>query len=83
MDVLHAGAPSRVVVVSSITHSNATDFNWEDLLLAKPRAWTRAGAYAQSKFANVLFAYEFNRRFSHMGIYANALEPGTVDIDGV
>lgn len=74
---LQAGAPSRVVVVSSLTHANVNAFDWDDLLLAKPGAWSRSRAYAQSKLANVFFAYEFNRRYSHCGVYANAIEPGT------
>lgn len=74
---LQAGAPSRVVVVSSLTHANVNAFDWDDLLLAKPGAWSRGRAYAQSKLANVFFAYELNRRYSHCGVYANAIEPGT------
>jgi NAD(P)-dependent dehydrogenase (short-subunit alcohol dehydrogenase family) len=37
--------------------------------------------YRESKLANVLFAFEFNRRYSHLGIYANALCPGVVASD--
>lgn len=33
---------------------------------------------AQSKAANILFAYEFNRRYASHGITANCLHPGII-----
>lgn len=36
-------------------------------------------AYGQSKFANILFASELNRRLSPMGVTAYSLHPGVVD----
>lgn len=54
--------PSRVVALSSLAHTfqkGPIDFN--DLHY-KDRAYTRYGAYGQSKAANVLFAKEFAAR---------------------
>jgi NAD(P)-dependent dehydrogenase (short-subunit alcohol dehydrogenase family) len=55
-------APSRVVTVSSMVHTmakfGALDEN--DLLLQT--GYTKWGAYGRSKLANLLFAYELERR---------------------
>jgi NAD(P)-dependent dehydrogenase (short-subunit alcohol dehydrogenase family) len=55
-------APSRVVTVSSMAHTmgkfGALDAN--DLLLQT--GYTKWGAYGRSKLANLLFAYELQRR---------------------
>jgi NAD(P)-dependent dehydrogenase (short-subunit alcohol dehydrogenase family) len=36
------------------------------------------GAYARSKLANILFAYELSRRLEGSGVTVNALHPGHV-----
>ncbi len=55
-------APSRIVTVSSMAHTmgkfGALDAN--DLLLQT--GYTKWGAYGRSKLANLLFAYELQRR---------------------
>jgi NAD(P)-dependent dehydrogenase (short-subunit alcohol dehydrogenase family) len=57
-------AGARVVTVSSVTHRRGTmDFDnlmWE-------RGYRRAAAYARSKLANLLFAYELDRRLRAAG----------------
>ena len=83
LPALKAGRPSRVVAVSSSGHRSARsgdpdcamDFN--DLNYAE-RKYDRYEAYNQSKLANVWFAYEFNKRFSSLGIEAFSLDPGSV-----
>ncbi len=75
LPTLRASAPSRVVTVSSDAHrSGRIDF--DDLMGAKDYAGMRA--YAQSKLANVLFAYELARRLEGTGVTSNALHPGVV-----
>ncbi len=39
-------------------------------------SWSRTSSYVQSKAMLVAFAFELQRRYSYMGLYANALEPG-------
>jgi len=72
---LKAGAPSRVVSVASTGHK-LSGINWNDLQSEK--SYSRWYAYSQSKSANILFAIEFNKRYSSQGIYANALHPGVI-----
>jgi NAD(P)-dependent dehydrogenase (short-subunit alcohol dehydrogenase family) len=76
LPALHAGAPSRVVVVSSGAHlMGGMDFDDPHFERREYDKWI---AYGQSKTANVLFAREFNRRFESVGITANALHPGVI-----
>jgi retinol dehydrogenase 12 len=75
LDVLKQSAPSRVVVVSSDAHRGGK-MHWDDLQLK--RGYNGWKAYAQSKLANVLFAYELARRLEGTGVTANALHPGFV-----
>lgn len=66
---------SRIVTVSSIAHRGATmDFSnlqWE-------RGYRPWPAYRRSKLANLLFAFEFQRRLERAGIAATsvAVHPG-------
>jgi NAD(P)-dependent dehydrogenase (short-subunit alcohol dehydrogenase family) len=64
MDVLLRTPKSRVVTVSS----NAERFGWIDFKNLKgERFYERWIAYCQSKLANVLFAYELQRRLNAIG----------------
>jgi NAD(P)-dependent dehydrogenase (short-subunit alcohol dehydrogenase family) len=73
---LKAGAPSRVVNVSSKAHTMVSYFNLDTIGdESKYGKWT---AYGISKSANILFASEFNRRFSKDGIFSNSLHPGVI-----
>ncbi|HST82935.1 MAG TPA: oxidoreductase [Kineosporiaceae bacterium] len=67
-----AGAPAaRVVTVSSGLHKRgAIDF---DDLSYTSRPYSPTGAYAQSKFANVLFGLELDRRLRAAGLPAASL----------
>jgi len=66
----------RVVTVSSYMHwfgrINLDDLNW------KARPYSRWGAYAQSKLANLLFTSELQRRLARAGspVRAVAAHPG-------
>ncbi len=75
LDLLKAGAPSRIINVSSVAHENAKiDF---DNLQGQKR-FIGLEAYGQSKLANLLFTYELARRLEGTGVTANALHPGVV-----
>lgn len=80
LDLLKAGAPSRVVVVSSTIHKigsiNKNDFNCDANFPGKFKA------FANSKLANILFAREFSKRLEGSGVTANSLCPGCVKTEG-
>ncbi|MFU8866633.1 oxidoreductase [Natronococcus sp.] len=67
--------PARVVTVSSAVHERG-EIQFEDL--HGERSYDEWSAYAQSKLANVLFAYELERRFLTAGLNADsmAVHPG-------
>jgi retinol dehydrogenase-14 len=75
LDFLKAGAPARVVNVSSRSHlKGVIDFN--DLDMEEDYFVLRA--YQRSKLANVMFTYELARRLEGSGVTANCLHPGLV-----
>lgn len=78
LPALKRETPSRVIAVSSITHTLGQMF-MDDLNLEGK--YTHDRAYTQSKFAIVLFANEFTRRYGHLGVYANSVCPGIVASD--
>lgn len=75
LGALHAGAPSRVITVSSTTHHGAV-IDFDDLQSA--RDYDSAEVYAVTKLMNVLFTYELARRLQGSGVTANCLHPGAV-----
>lgn len=75
LGALAAGAPSRVVTVSSMAHrAGAIDF----ADLQHERSWSSLRAYADSKLANVLFTRELARRVAGSGVTSYAVHPGVV-----
>jgi len=72
------GPGSRIVTVSSVAHRPGhlvlDDLNWER------RRYDRFRAYFQSKLANLLFAFELDRRLGRAGAPAESLaaHPGGV-----
>ena len=72
---LEAGAPSRIINVSSGAHTHAAiDFND----LQADRGYESKQVYSRSKLANILFTYELSRRLRGTGVTANCLNPGVV-----
>jgi NAD(P)-dependent dehydrogenase (short-subunit alcohol dehydrogenase family) len=72
---LKAGAPSRIVNVSSGAHSHAA-IDFDDL--QAQRSYQPKPVYGRSKLANILFTYELSRRLVGTGVTANCLNPGVV-----
>lgn len=67
---LIASRPSRVVNVSSIMHrSGHVDKNTEAFL----SDWNKGSQYSNTKLANVLFAYESQRRLGPHGVQVNLM----------
>lgn len=75
LDRLRAGAPARIVNVSSEAQA-MTGLNFDDL--QAERRYDGQRAYSQSKLANVVFTYALARRLAGSGVTANAVHPGVV-----
>ncbi len=75
INLLKAGAPSRVVNLSSMAHRSAK-LDFADLQGEK--RYNRDTAYAQSKLADIFFTYELGRRLEGTGVTANCVCPGGV-----
>ena len=54
---------SRVVVVASIAHNIKAKIDFDDLQWEK-RSYDKVASYGQSKLANLMFAYDLQRRLS-------------------
>jgi NAD(P)-dependent dehydrogenase (short-subunit alcohol dehydrogenase family) len=72
---IEAGAPSRIINVSSGAHTHAT-IDFDDL--QAQRSYQPKSVYARSKLANILFTYELSRRLAGTGVTVNCLNPGVV-----
>ena len=75
LDALRAGAPSRIVNVSSGAHQGGT-IDFGDL--QSERRYDPVRVYGRTKLANVLFTYELARRLRGTGVTANCLHPGVI-----
>ena len=75
LDPLAAGAPARVVNVSSGAHQGGR-IDFADL--QSERRYDPVRVYGRTKLANVLFTYELARRTRTLGVTANCLHPGVI-----
>ena len=79
---LLAGAPARVVNVSSDAHRFVPGFDFDDPMSERkfgfPSALSGMRVYCMSKLANILFTAELARRTDGSGVTANAVHPGGV-----
>ncbi|MFB6116152.1 MAG: oxidoreductase [Candidatus Nanosalina sp.] len=75
MPALRNAEQSRVVTQSSGLHENG-EINFDDLMMEEE--YDKSAAYAQSKLANILFAYELDRRLESedLDIKSIACHPG-------
>ncbi len=73
---LEAGAPARIVNLSSAGH-RFSDVLWDDPNY-ETRDYDKWESYGQSKTANVLFSVELNRRLADRGVEAFAVHPGGI-----
>lgn len=76
LDTLRDSAPARIVNVASVAHRGA-QIHFDDLHMVRGYG-IGLKAYGQSKLANVLFSYEFHRRYGSPDLTSNALHPGFV-----
>ncbi|MDX6286611.1 MAG: hypothetical protein QOG53_2096 [Frankiales bacterium] len=76
MDAVLAGAPARIVNLSSRGHFRSA-FDWDDPHY-RSRPYEKWEGYGQSKTANVLFTVELERRYAARGVHAYAIHPGVI-----
>ncbi|QKV79918.1 SDR family NAD(P)-dependent oxidoreductase [Amycolatopsis sp. Hca4] len=75
LDLLLPVEGSRVVTVASIAHRIRAGIRFDDLQWEK--SYDRVAAYGQAKLANLMFAYELQRRLAPHGTTASiAAHPG-------
>jgi NAD(P)-dependent dehydrogenase (short-subunit alcohol dehydrogenase family) len=79
LDLLEAGAPSRIVVVAS---TFASDLDLDDLQWTR-RPYDELAAYAQSKACNRIWSWALARRVAARGVTVNAMAPGFVPQTGL
>lgn len=79
LDALRAGAPARIVNLSSAGHYSG-QIRWDDLHF-ETEPYDKFEAYGQSKTANILFSVELDRRLTDTGVRANAVHPGMIFTD--
>ncbi len=75
IETLIKNAPSKIIIVSSMAHSNDINF---DMLKNKEFPYGYEG-YAQSKLCNILFAFRLNKMLKNRGISVNCLHPGVIN----
>ncbi|GAB9470768.1 Glycoside hydrolase [Globisporangium polare] len=66
-DLLKQSSQARVVNVSSVVHRMAR-MDFATLAKSTPNKWFRMDEYSNSKLANLLFTYEFDRRVQAAGL---------------
>ena len=76
LPALTAGAPSRVVSLSSRGHSFA-DVDLDDPGF-EHTPYDEFTSYGRAKTANALFAVGFDRRFAAQGVHAFSVHPGVI-----
>ncbi|MEM7573682.1 MAG: SDR family NAD(P)-dependent oxidoreductase [Bacteroidota bacterium] len=79
LPLLNKAKDARIINVASDSHRQIKGMFWDDLNLTKNYHGLRS--YAQSKLANVLFVYEFERRKPSTSLSIFAVQPGLVRTD--
>jgi NAD(P)-dependent dehydrogenase (short-subunit alcohol dehydrogenase family) len=75
LDALKAGAPARIVNVSSGAHQGGRiDFD----ALQSERRYDPIRVYSMTKLANILFTHELARRLDGTRITVNSVHPGVI-----
>jgi NAD(P)-dependent dehydrogenase (short-subunit alcohol dehydrogenase family) len=78
LDKLRASAPSRIIHLTSMLHTQGT-LDFESFRGEKP--YKASAAYNQSKLANLVFSNELARRLEGTGVTSNAVHPGAISTD--
>jgi len=80
IDRLKQAGHARIVTVSSKSHYDAKQLDW-DAMREPTRSVTGMAEYSASKLANVLFTKELARRLASTGVTTYAVHPGVVATD--
>ncbi|KAF9031270.1 NAD(P)-binding protein, partial [Hymenopellis radicata] len=76
---LEAAGSSRVVTLTSHGHILVNGINWDTIMDGPERQSTKPlDLYNQSKFAIVVVANEFARRYGDKGIVSSSVHPGLI-----
>ncbi|KAJ3063661.1 hypothetical protein HK102_008413, partial [Quaeritorhiza haematococci] len=86
LPLLKSSAPSRIVNLSSMVHSDAPSNGIPTTLPAinDTKSYDPWSAYARSKLSNILFTLELDRRLQSEGattVRANVVHPGVIDTE--
>jgi NAD(P)-dependent dehydrogenase (short-subunit alcohol dehydrogenase family) len=74
-ETLRASAPSRIINMTSSSHSSGT-VDFHDLQMERNyRGWQQ---YANTKLMSMVFTYALARRIEGTGVTANCLHPGVI-----
>jgi NAD(P)-dependent dehydrogenase (short-subunit alcohol dehydrogenase family) len=76
LDLLKTSAPARIVNVSSGSHRDITEIDFDNLNGEK--SFDGFKAYSLSKLGNVLFTNRLARKLAGSGVTANSLHPGVI-----
>lgn len=71
LDIIKNSPGCRVISQSSIAHETTGGIDFDDI--NHESKYSRTGVYSQSKLANLLFAFELNRKFQEHNIDAISL----------
>lgn len=72
---LQENAPARIIHVSSRqAHLQGSGLNFQDVMGEK--SFQAAGAYKQSKLAQIVYSWSLAQRLQHSGVTSNSCEPG-------
>jgi len=81
LDTLKASAPSRIVNVSSVAHAGMQgvygEIDFDDMHFDNKK-FNATQAYANSKFANVLYTLNLAQRLEGTGVSAFSVHPGWI-----
>ncbi len=72
LEVLTQTPGARVVTVSSLGHRSG-QLDFENLMLQKEQTYSPAQAYSNAKLANLIFAYELQRRLEARNLNASSM----------
>ena len=79
LDLLKAGAPSRIVNVSSEAHGSAKKLEMSRVQVVEPGIMGGLAMYGRSKLLMNAFTFALAQRLEGTGVTCNCLHPGVVD----
>ncbi|KAF9365448.1 hypothetical protein BGX34_009973 [Mortierella sp. NVP85] len=81
LDRIKSSQPSRIVIVSSLTHEHTVPGGIDFDTLNDETKSTAVSRYGRSKLANILFGKALARRLAKERVHVNIAHPGYVDTE--